>query len=189
MGIMVNTEFRTIISKHDSTLLKSIGIKEKNGITNDTQQIIGKYTGRIYPAHVDFKDSPALIDGRVSDLGELSPLQCVTRLNSGLKCGAEVIYHARFLIYAILQAKQGRKSLTPWIISICIEITTICIQMTNNELNCLEYQEYSCRVGKLIRYIFRQPIFDKSCGTLIDSLIATLHKTRLLSPIAGNLCC
>lgn len=173
VGMLVSSGYRTILSRPIPTA----------GPAKEAGHWRGEHTDRIYPMTLASPED--IIGARLSDLGNMDP-RCLVDVKEGAGLCAEVLYHARFLVYLFLRMKCKRESWTPWVTVMLLEITTCQLSMRDKEHSGIVHTEYIARMHRLLEYIWRKPFFDKMSSPVIDFMARATERLPILYPLAGK---
>ncbi|KAJ3404723.1 Peroxisomal membrane protein pex16 [Chytriomyces hyalinus] len=163
----------------------------------DSMRLLGAHSGKTMPDLSVFPkkgdqltdaDVTAFLNSKAASVSEaLRPMDLVSKL-SGADVVAEWLHMLRPLVYLLAMRKYGNQSWKPWIMSLCMEVSSLGIHSSSTRnFKFLERDELQRRMWLLMYYLLRDPFYSMFVKHRLNRFCESMSKKPLISLASGLL--
>ena len=106
----------------------------------------------------------------------------------GRRALGEMLFTLRPVAYVAMIVRFGRKSWTPWLLSLAIDLLSRSFSRRNMaSVNRHERAELMARQLNLLYYFLRSPFFDKFLASFARSSVALVNRIPVVNWFTGDL--
>ncbi|KAJ3235558.1 Peroxisomal membrane protein pex16 [Chytriomyces hyalinus] len=164
---------------------------------SESMRTLGSHSGKTMPDLSVFPkkgdqltegDVTAFLNTKAASVSEaLRPMDLVSKL-SGADVAAEWLHMLRPLVYLLAMRKYGNQSWKPWVLSLCMEVSSIGIHSASTRnFKFLERDELQRRIWLLMYYLLRDPFYSMFVKHRLNRFCESMSKKPLISLASGLL--